>query len=95
MKKILILILFLIFGWAGSTWFIGNETESLLKTYMQNTKNASAEMGMKTNYEIKDYKKSFLKSTAKTVMSLNTGDPVIDELFGEFQFNHTISQSHC
>ena len=91
MKKILILILFLIFGWAGSTWFIGNETESLLKTYMQNTKNASAEMGMKTNYEIKDYKKSFLKSTAKTVMSLNTGDPVIDELFGEFQFNHTIS----
>ncbi len=91
MKKILILILFLIFGWAGSTWFIGNETESLLKTYMQNTKNAYAEMGMETNFDIKDYKKSFLKSTATTVMSLKTGDPAIDELFGKLQFNNIIS----
>ncbi len=91
MKKLLILILFLIFSWAGSTWFIGNETESLLKTYMQNTKNAYAKMGVDTNFHIKNYKKSFLKSTATTVMSLNTGDPAIDELFGELQFNNSIS----
>ena len=91
MKKILILILFLIFGWAGSTWFIGNKTESLLTTYLQNTKNAYAKMGMETHVDIKEYKKSFLKSTAKMVMSLNTGDSAIDELFAELQFNHTIS----
>ncbi|MCK5918744.1 MAG: DUF945 family protein [Cocleimonas sp.] len=91
MKKILILILFLIFAWAGSTWFIGNETESLFKTYLKNTKNAGADMGLETHYYIKDYKKSFLKSTATTVVHLNTGDPVIDELLGDVQFNNTIS----
>ncbi len=58
---------------------------------MQNTKNAYAEMGVETNFHIKNYKKSFLKSTATTVMSLNTGDPAIDELFGELQFNNSIS----
>jgi hypothetical protein len=91
MKKILILILLLIFGWAGSTWFIGNQTESLLKTYMQNTKNAYAEMGIKSNYAIKDYKKSFFKSTATTIISLNTGDLEIDNLFRNIQFNNTIT----
>lgn len=91
MKKTLILLLFLVLGWAGSTWFIGNETETLLKTYLQQTKNASAEMGVETHYDIKEYKKSFLISTAKTVASLNTGDPLIDTLFKDVQFNHTIS----
>lgn len=91
MKKILILILFLILGWAGSTWFIGNETESLLKTYLKNTKNASAEMGMETQYDLKEYKKSFLKSTAKTVMSFKTGDPQVDALLKDIQFNTVIT----
>ncbi len=91
MKKILILILFFLFGWAGSTWFIGNETESLLKSYLDNSKKAYAEMGMKANFEIKDYKKSFLKSTAKTVISFSTGDPELDELFKNIQFNNTIT----
>jgi hypothetical protein len=91
MKKILILILFLILGWAGSTWFIGNETESLLKTYLKNTKNASAEMGMETDYDLKEYKKAFLKSTAKTVMSLKTGDPQVDALLKDIQFNNVIT----
>jgi hypothetical protein len=91
MKKILILILFLILGWAGSTWFIGNETESLLKTYLKNTKNASAEMGMETQYDLKEYKKSFLKSTAKTVVSLKTGDPQVDALLKDIQFNTVIT----
>ena len=91
MKKILILILFLVLGWAASTWFIGNETESLLKTYLQNSKKAYAEMGMETQYEMKEYKKSFLKSTAKTVFSLNTGDAEIDAIFKDLQFNNTIT----
>jgi hypothetical protein len=91
MKKILILILFLVLGWAASTWFIGNETESLLKTYLQNSKKVYAEMGMETQYEVKEYKKSFLKSTAKTVFSLNTGDLEIDAIFKDLQFNNTIT----
>ncbi len=91
MKKILILILFLIFGWAGSTWFIGNETKSLLKTSLNNSEKAYAEMGVISNFEVKDYKKSFLKSTAKTVVSLNTGDPELDGLFKDIQFNNTIT----
>ncbi len=91
MKKILILILFLLFGWAGSTWFIGNETESLLKSYLDNSKKTYAEMGMEANFEIKDYDKSFLKSTAKTVISFSTGDPELDGLFKNIQFNNTIT----
>ncbi|MCK5812693.1 MAG: DUF945 family protein [Cocleimonas sp.] len=91
MKKILILIPFLILSWAGSTWFIGNETELLLKDYIKNTKNAYAEMGMETHIDIKGYEKSFLKSTAKTIFSLNTGDPELDDLFKEVPFNNTIS----
>jgi hypothetical protein len=91
MKKILILLLFLVLGWAASTWFIGNETETLLKTYLQNSKKAYAEMGMKTQYEVKEYKKSFFKSTAKTVFSLNTGDTEIDTIFKDLQFNNTIT----
>jgi hypothetical protein len=91
MKKILILALFLALGWTGSTWFIGNETESLLKNTIKNTKNAYSESGMKVNIELKEYKKSFFKSTAKTVISIKTGDPEVDELFKEIQLNNTIT----
>ncbi len=91
MKKILILIPFLVLGWAGSTWFVGNETEALLKTYLQNSKKAYAEMGVKSNFEIKDYKKSFFKSTAATIFSINTGDPIIDAMLKDIRFNNTIT----
>lgn len=91
MKKILIITLLLVFGWTGSTWFIGNETETFLKNYLKNSKNVYAEMGMESNFEIKDYKKSFWKSTAKTVFSLKTGDPEIDGLFKNLQFNNIIT----
>jgi len=91
MKKILILIPFLILGWVGSTWFIGNETEALLQTYLKNNEKAYAEIGLKTQYEIKEYKKSFFKSTAKTQFSLNTGDAEIDAVFKDLQFNNTIT----
>ena len=91
MKKILILILLLILGWAGSTWFIGNKTEELLSTYIQQSEKSYADMGMDAQIKIKDYKKSFLQSTAKTSFSLKTGDPILDGLLKDIQFNNTIT----
>ncbi len=91
MKKILILILFLILGWAGSTWFIGNKTEELLDTYLKQNQKSYADMGIDAQFKIKDYKKSFLKSTAKTSLSLNTGDPALDNVLKNIQLNNIIT----
>lgn len=91
MKKLLIIPLLLILGWAGFTWFIGNETESLLKTHIKDSQKNYADLGMDLKYDLTEYKKSFLSSTAKTNISLNTGDPIVDSLLKDIKFNHVIS----
>lgn len=69
-KLVLVVILLLLLGtlWGGASWFIGEETEKLVKQQVEQSKEKLAPYGMK--YELVSYDKTFMGATAVTKLVL-------------------------
>lgn len=84
-------ILLLVLAWVGTTWFIGNKTETWLKEHIQTTQKAYSDIGMEIQFDLLEYQKeSFLSSTAKTRLQLKTGNIITDEILKNIPFNSRI-----
>ena len=90
MKKLSIVIAALLAvggaAWVGSSWFIGKETESLLKAQLEQSNQQMMASGFKQ--ELVSYERSLFGAKAVTRMSVN--EPLIGEWLNNMQFVHEI-----
>lgn len=80
MKKflgfLLVLIILGVAGWAGATWYVGQETEKYLKAYIEQSNSLS---DGSIEQSLKSYENTSFR-TAKAVTDFKTGIPAIDDV---------------
>lgn len=89
MKKLVTLLsvpVVLLVAWGGTSWYIGQQTETTLKQFIEQQNQASAQSGIKQ--ELVSYEKSALGATAITKLTMDL--PPLSDL-GEIQFINEIS----
>ncbi|MDQ5768961.1 DUF945 family protein [Thiothrix subterranea] len=89
MKKLVTLLsvpVVLLVAWGGTTWYVGQQTETTLKQFIDQQNQASAQSGIKQ--ELVSYEKSALGATAITKLIMDV--PPLSGL-GEIQFINEIS----
>ncbi|UJS23632.1 DUF945 family protein [Thiothrix winogradskyi] len=89
MKKLVTLLsvpVVLLVAWGGTSWYIGQQTETTLKQFIEQQNQASAQSGIKQ--ELVSYEKSALGATAITKLTMDL--PPLSDL-GEIQFVNEIS----
>lgn len=90
MKKVVTLLsvpVVLLAAWGGSSWYIGQQTETSLKQFIEQQNQASAASGVKQ--ELVSYDKTALGAKAVTKLILEA--PPLNEMVGEIQFINDIS----
>lgn len=88
MKKLLLSVpVVLGIVWAGSSWFVGQQTESELRHFIDRQNEQTAAEGIEQ--EVVSYEKGLFG--AKAVTKLKVNKPPLDEMFGELQFVNDIT----
>lgn len=73
-------------AWLGTTWFVGKETESIVRAQIEQANQQSAGRGI--SQELVSYERSLLG--AKAVTRLLVTEPIIAQWLNNAQFTHTI-----
>lgn len=92
MKKIsTLVILLLLIGtlWGGASWFIGEETEKLVKQQVELSQQQLVKQGPDMTYELASYDKQFMGAKAVTKLQLGAWAPAMG-FPEELQFIHDI-----